>query len=95
MEQLLHRKANRRSQKQWHELVEQFEKSGLSRKEFCDQNGVSYDRLAFWVRRFRKLDKGGLFVEMPREIRHDLPLPTTWDTELDFGNGIILRLRRD
>ena len=96
MEKLLHRTASRRSREQWQELVEQFEQSGLSRREFCDQNGVSYDRLAFWVRRFRNQDKGGrLFVEMPREIRDDLPLQTAWDTELDFGNGIVLRLRRN
>lgn len=96
MEQFLQRTGNRRSREQWQELVEKFAQSGLSKRGFCDRNEISYDRLAFWIRRFRKLDNGAgnLFVEMPEEISRDLPLPTTWDAELDFGNGIVLRLRR-
>jgi transposase-like protein len=95
MQQLIGQAVGRRSREQWQQLVDQCEQSGLTQKAFCEQNGIKYDRLAFWKRKLRKRAEGSeFFIEMPREITGDLPSKTAWEVELDLGNGTILRLRR-
>lgn len=95
MQQLTHKAGRRRSREQWQELVNQFEQSGLSQRAFCDTNGINYDRLGFWNRRFRKLATASdLFIELPRDVTAELPSSTAWDVELDLGNGTVLRLRK-
>jgi len=95
MQQLTHQVGRRRSREQWQELVNQFEQSGLSQRAFCDTNGIKYDRLGFWRRRFRKLATASdLFIELPRDITSERPSSAAWDVELDLGNGTVLRLRK-
>lgn len=77
-----------RGAEQWREMLSRFEKSGLSRQVFCEQEGVGVSTFGNWQRRLRQKD-ASLFVEISPEASR-----VTWDMELDLGNGVVLRMRR-
>lgn len=88
-----------RSPEQWQSLVDQFERSGLSQRAFCKETGLPYGTFARWRRRLQADTAVGdagnkqLFVE----LLGDKPQHNgshAWDVELELGDGIMLRLRR-
>ena len=38
----------------WEEKIGEWQQSGLSRKDFCEQNGLKIIKLGYWVRRLGK-----------------------------------------
>jgi hypothetical protein len=40
-------------------LVRQWHESGLTRKEFCQQHGVSLSKFGYWIARFKEAQPGG------------------------------------
>lgn len=77
----------RRGESGWRELVKRWEGSGLSHKEFCEQEGASLTCFRNWQRRFSAGPGVGGFIELKRKSE-------SWDMELDLGYGVVLRLRR-
>lgn len=98
-------KYQRRSLFDWQELIAQQAKSGMTIAEFCDATGLSQSTFNNWKRRLRNntvaedplVNKDdALFVSLPvsAAISDDQHSAVHWDIELDFGNGMCLRLRR-
>lgn len=76
-----------RSRADWERVVSSFERSGLSRKAFCEQASVSTSSFDYWRRKLAAKTPG--FIELPPIERG-----AAWEIELDLGGGMALRLRR-
>jgi hypothetical protein len=79
-------------------LLERFEHSGQSRREFCREQGLSRSSFDRWHRMLgrtaaggRAVAEAGLFVELTAQESASVG---GWDLELELGGGVILRLRR-
>jgi len=89
----------------WGEVLAQFEGSPLTVEEFCQQRGISLDRLKHWQRKLRRV-AGGKAVKRPevssapqeRAGFLDLgalePRGAPLVLRLDFGGGVVLQLTR-
>jgi len=62
----------RATQGEWERLLEEFGTSGKSIRGFCREKGVSVSQMSYHLRRARKADAGGGFVELVREAPCDL-----------------------
>lgn len=88
-----------RSPEQWQALVDQFEQSDLSQREFCQQKRLAYGTFSRWRRRLLARSESSneqsrpMFVELLESGSPNNAHPT-WDVELQLGEGITLRLRR-
>ena len=40
-------------------LVGQWRKSGLTRKEFCEQHGITLSKFGYWISRWKEAESGG------------------------------------
>ena len=40
-------------------LVRQWRESGLTRKEFCSQHGISMAKFGYWIARWKEVQVGG------------------------------------
>jgi hypothetical protein len=88
-----------RSPEQWQSLVDQFEQSDLSQRAFCQQKRLAYGTFSRWRRRLLARNaesdeqSNPAFVELlgsGTQGNHN----SGWDVELQLGEGITLRLRR-
>ena len=43
-----------RTREEKEELILQWQQSGKSRKEFCEENGISYNSLVSWCKHFER-----------------------------------------
>ncbi len=71
-------------------LVEQWQQSGLSQKQFSKENNIKYHSFTYWVKRYRQ-----------HQHRQDGFIPVelsgtggsgAFRVELVFGNGLVLRI---
>jgi len=53
-----------RTHEQKEEIILQWQQSGKSRKEFCAEQGVSYNSLVGWCKQFRDQKKSTGFAEI-------------------------------
>jgi len=84
----------RRTASEWEELISRFERTGLTRKNFCLSQGVSLSTFDLWRRKLRaRLDEREepMFVEVSQVEPNAV---SSWDVELELGGGVILRVRR-
>ena len=77
-----------RSEAEWNSIMADFERSGLSRREFCESRGLSLKTFGNWRRRLCLGGGKGSFVELAP------PAVSGWDVELELGDGVVLRVRR-
>ncbi|MCY4462054.1 MAG: hypothetical protein OXC26_16950 [Albidovulum sp.] len=77
-----------RSADEWSGIMADFERSGLSQREFCEFRGLSPKSFSNWRFRLRPRGWTGSFVELAP------PVSSGWDVELDLGDGVVLRVRR-
>lgn len=88
----------KRSPEQWYELVEAQAVSGQSQAAFCAAHDLSKSSFQLWKRRVRASSTGGaaspaLFTPLSAAVNAP-QAATSWDVELDLGDGLCLRLRR-
>ena len=90
-----------RSPEQWQGLLNQYERSGLSQRAFCQQAGLSHGTFSRWRRRLlgdrppgpTESDSTELFVELSNQpAGSPSPFPD-WDVELQLSEHVFLRLR--
>jgi hypothetical protein len=62
--------------------------SGLSRKVFCEREGIPRSSFETWRRRLASGAKGTPFVDVTRAAG-----PDRWEVELALPGGVVLRLR--
>lgn len=57
----------------WAERIRAFQESGLSRKDWCQQNEIPQSTLSYWIRKIRAADTGTecfaepVFAKLPSE----------------------------
>jgi hypothetical protein len=75
---------------QWSEIIARYRQSGMGSRDFCAAEGLVPRTFEKWERRLRRKEgTKGEFVEVPapREI------PSPWAVEVEFPNGVRLRVR--
>jgi hypothetical protein len=79
-----------RSAAQWGEIIARYRQSGLGSQQFCEAEGLVRRTFAKWERRLRRKDvPKGQFVEVPTpEV-----VRGSWAVEVEFPNGVRLRVR--
>jgi hypothetical protein len=79
-----------RSAAQWSEIIARYRQSGLEGRQFCEAEGLVPRTFEKWERRLRRNDsKKGEFVEVPAPG----VTPSPWAVEVEFPNGVRLRVR--
>ncbi len=81
----------RRGREGWRRLITEQADSGLTQAAFCQKNAISVASFHNWKRR--------LAAETPAEPWFELGTlsgssASSWEIELELGEGICLRLRR-
>ena len=91
----------RRSEAQWRELVEEFDRSGLSLEAYCKHNRIAPSGFYTWRKRFKSqataADPAEAFIDITSELNThssaQLSPADTWQVELEPGAGCILRIK--
>lgn len=96
MAQSPQRKYIHRSRTKWSRLLTEFEASDTTQRSLCDERGLTYSSFCRWRKRFRTETPAAghtcPLVELP-SLPGFPPDSGDWRAELDFGNGIMLRLK--
>ena len=88
------RRQIRRSQEQWRELLDRFERSGQTQEQFCAAHDLGLSTFSRWRKRLRRRSPMGSSDALFVELSQAAPLAQSWDVELQLGGGMCLRLRR-
>lgn len=79
-----------RSAAQWSEIIARYRQSGLGSRDFCAAEGLVPRTFEKWERRLRRKEtQKGQFVEIPSVPKASGP----WAVEVEFPNGVCLRVR--
>lgn len=74
-------------QKIWQGILQEFDKSGLSTKAFCERREIKYDAFAYHLTRHRRKQREQQPTFMPVEVRERVgaSIHLRWqDMEVDF-----------
>ena len=96
------RKKIRRSASEWRRIIANYKTSGLTQRDFCQQQDIAYSSFTNWLIKLKKLTmdlsaenaEPALFVDVlaDKPLLHDSI--NEWDVELTFANGMVLRLKQ-
>ena len=95
-------KKTRRTASEWAQIISDYQTSGLTQRDYCEQHDVPYSSFTNW---FAKLKKNKpvlstepthppLFVDVTAQTPLAMATQSDWDVELAFLNGTILRLKQ-
>ena len=68
----------------WANRIQAFQESGLSRKDWCQQNGIPQSTFGYWIRKFQSKDTETEGVSDPVFAR----LPVEQELEVPISAGI-------
>ncbi|BBP45452.1 hypothetical protein THMIRHAS_08250 [Thiosulfatimonas sediminis] len=93
----------RRTADQWQVLVDQQHHSGLSARQFCQQQKVGYASFCNWRKRLsEKPDESddsasseSSFLDLSSVINDSRASDSGWNIVLSLGNGVELRLSQN
>ena len=77
-------------------MVEQFRRSGLTRKAFCLQHGIPPATLSWWISKVKRSSRPATAMTF-REIKV-IPTelsPAKWAMELESPSGVKIRCREE
>jgi hypothetical protein len=79
-----------RSAAQWGEIIARYRQSGLGRRQFCEQEGLTLRTFEKWYGRVRRSEssKGGFVEVKPARTTAEL-----WAVEVALPTGVRLRVR--
>lgn len=82
-------KRSRRDAGGWQGLMDQQAASGLSRKAFCEREGIVRSSFESWRRRLASRSAAGGFVELtvPADVAKG------WNVEIELPGGVLFRIR--
>lgn len=86
----------RRTQEQWQALVEQWQRSGQSARQFCDYQGLGYASFCQWRKRLKAAPKptsaepDASFIDL--SALGPSAASANWHIVLSLGNGVELKL---
>jgi hypothetical protein len=79
-----------RSATQWSEIIARYRQSGLGSRDFCAAEGLVPRTFEKWERRLRRKEiQKGQFIE----VSAPKVTPNPWAVEVEFPNGVRLRVR--
>ena len=64
----------------WENRIQAFQESGLSRKDWCQQNGIPQSTFGYWIRKFQSKDtetegvSDPVFARLPMEQELEVPI---------------------
>ena len=61
----------------WKKRIEEFRNSGLSRRAYCEKNGITKSTLDYWFTRINKHQKAEGLVELKMDNAAELKSPLT------------------
>jgi hypothetical protein len=79
-----------RSREEWRAIVEKFETSGLSTREFCRQEGVGAESLRRWRKRLAASAAANFVDVLPATV---VAGRSGWELDLELPGGWRLRVR--
>jgi len=90
---------SRRSAEQWQALVDQWQRSGQSAKQFCKEQGLGYASFCQWRRRLTQADEPASNSSPVESSFIDLASigpsqASGWRIVLSLGNGVELTLNQ-
>ena len=71
-------------------IIEKWEFSGLSKKEFCEQQGIAPSVFYYWYKKYISQDNTGGFL--PIKIKNTTHID---QLEIHYPNGVKLKLSAD
>jgi hypothetical protein len=83
-------KQRRRSREEMFPVVEAWQQSGLSKKSFCEEQGIIKYVFLYWVRKYRDEHEPDGFV--PLTSGGALSLMQNYSIEIHYPNGVVLKL---
>ncbi|NQY65370.1 MAG: hypothetical protein HRT38_16965 [Alteromonadaceae bacterium] len=88
----------RRTSAQWQQILQEQEQSGLSIKEYCQQNNIATSCFFKWRGKLTQPSSENISVTEPENekwlpLEKDIPPTNVWDLELSLPNGIVLRMK--
>ena len=83
-----------RTAAQWRSIMARHEASGLNCEAFCAAEGIGRSALWRWRRRLADEDAAGAGNGGPVFVELSGAGGAAWDAELEFGAGVVLRVRR-
>lgn len=92
------KKADTDQRQFWQMVLETFNSSGLSVRQFCQQEGLSEPSFYSWRKRLSKSQKSGDNKEQPQRdsfIQVSMPTPKSGALELVLSSGHTLRIPPD
>ena len=76
-------------------LVKQFESDNISIRQFSIRENVTYDKMAYWIRKVKKKEQSSLkLIEKPKREFIPMSLPKVSQSEIleiNFPNGVCLK----
>ena len=76
----------------WKQHLDSLKNSGLSRKQYCKQHSVNYDRFGYWIKRLTKSTEAKKsFIPVTIKSIHEELSPTVLCT-LNLVNGTHLQI---
>jgi hypothetical protein len=79
-----------RSAAQWSEIIARYRQSGMGSRQFCEEEGMALRTFEKGERRLRRGEASkGKFIEVKSPVGGD----GSWAVELEFPNGVRLRVR--
>ena len=79
-----------RGRSEWLEIMKRQAGSGLTRAQFCKEEGIALTSFDNWRSRFKK-DRAGEFVQLPASA---VATPQPFGgVEIEFSTGLILRIK--
>lgn len=88
----------RRTQDQWKAVVEQWQQSGQSARQFCEEHNLGYVSFCQWRKRLAKdlpgssqQDSGASFIDLA-SLASVSGSSSGWQIVLSLGNGVELKM---
>jgi hypothetical protein len=79
-----------RSALEWSNIIARYRQSGLGSRQFCEAEGLTLRTFEKWYGRIRRNETNkGKFVE----VRAPVGTVGPWAVEVEFPNGVRLRVR--
>jgi len=91
----------RRTASEWAQIISDYQTSGLTQRDYCEQHNIPYSSFTNWFAKL-KINKPALLTEPAQpplfvDVTSQTPLAiathSDWDVELTFSNGTILRIK--
>ena len=71
-------------------LIEKFDQSNVSKKQFCHQEGIPLSVFYYWQKKFKQTGQSSGIGFLPVEVNHKTN--TQSSIEISFPNGVVMRL---